>query len=174
MTQELLKTLAKTAYTENEFRRLLSALQVFLESKLFSEHPGLSFEELLRRFFLEHHVAEDTRTRLTSLSESFLSLFTQKNLYEKMKSINEAFEKLPRITLYVPIALTSEATVKLGTWLRQHVMENLVIRLKIDAELSVGCAFVWEGVYHDYSFRYFVKKHEKELESTMREYVENI
>ena len=174
MAQELLTTLARTAYTEHEFRRLLSALQVFLEFKLFTEHRGVSFEELLRRFFLEHHIAPDTHARLTNLSESYLDLFTRENLYEKMKSIGEAFEKLPRITLYVPIALTSEATAKLGTWLREHVAENLVIRLEVDAELAVGCALVWKGVYYDYSFRYFVKKHEKELERTIREYVENI
>lgn len=174
MAQELLKTLAKTAYTEHEFRRLLSALQVFLEFKLFTEHKGVSFEELLRRFFLEHHIAQDTRARLTNLAGSYLESFTQENLYEKMNSIEKAFKKLPRLTLYVPIALTSEATAKLGTWLREHVAENLVIRLEVDAELAVGCALVWKGVYHDYSFRYFVKKHEKELERTIREYVESI
>lgn len=174
MTQELLKILAKTAYTEHDFRRLLSALQVFLEFKLFTEHPGVSFEKLLERFFLEHHVAKDTRIRLTNLPKSFLDSFTQENFYEKIDSIEKTFKKLPRIILYVPIALTSEVTAKIGIWLREHVVENLVIRLEIDAELAVGCALVWKGVYYDYSFRYLAKKHEEELGHTIREYVENV
>jgi len=174
MAEALLTTVLKQTCSERELRRLISALEMFLEFKLFTKGQNEQGAKVFDEFFHGHHVAEDTQRRLRSLPESFFVFFTRDNLYGEMNSLKKAFEKLPRMLLYTPKSLPSESQEQLGLWLREHVDARVLVRFEVDPDLTVGCAFVWNEIYYDYGLRYLVRRHERDIVNTIRAYVENV
>jgi hypothetical protein len=168
--QKIFEILIAETYTERMFRRQVAALQTFLEMKLFANQNTGSLEETLVSFFALHKELGDLEQLFKSRGQAFYDVFTAGNMYDILGTLNELFESVPVITLYLPTVLPREQLVEIGKWLREHVNPLTVMHVTVESSLGAGCAFVWKGVYHDFSLRYFMKKHELELRNLIREH----
>ena len=71
---------------------------------------------------------------------------------------------------YIPMLFGAQEYKRLGAWFREQVSPRMVLDIKIDPSVAGGCAFVWKGIYHDFSFKNFMSKHEAELKEAIRIY----
>lgn len=168
--KELLSAMMHDSYTEQVFRHRLAILQEILEMKLYSRNAHTSKEMLLSAYFAEHEAAKDHQAWFMKQDSALYESFTAQNLYELLSEIREAFNGLPVLTLYVPIALPPDTVTSIGMWVRREVDTHAVLHVVVEPDLAAGCALVWKGVYHDFSFRYLLRQHEQELVKYIREH----
>lgn len=162
--------LLNVAYTTEDAHSVLELLKEFLESYFFSEHALTSREKILEAFIKDKKVTKGGAAMLNSLPAAFWEAVTRENMYEKIDSFAKTFDSLPRIVLYVPKKLPYDEIKKVGQWMHSNVEKNLLMDIRVDAKAIGGCKLAWKGVYHDFSLRYFIKKHKRELVSMIREH----
>ena len=162
--------LLNVAYTTEDAHSVLELLKEFFESFFFSEHTITSRDKMLKEFIKEKKVPEGGEAMLNSLPAAFWETVTRENMYEKIDSFAKTFNSLPRIVLYVPKKLPYGEVKKVGEWMHSNVAKNLLMDIRVDLSAIGGCKLAWKGIYHDFSLRYFIKKHKRELVSMMREH----
>ena len=158
------------AYTTEDAHTVLELLKEFLEYFFFSEHEAVSHSEILKTFIKEKSVTDTGADMLKALPDQFWETFTRGNMYEQIDTFAKTFNSLPRIVLYVPAKLPYGEVKKVGEWMHSNVTKDLLMDIKVDLRAIGGCKFAWKGVYYDFSLRYFIKKHKRELVSMMKEY----
>ena len=161
--EELRDKILAHAYTEQQFRHILATLQTFLESRLFSTLPTGQVQKQIDLFFEARKNNLSTKETLIHLGDLFYEAFTAKNLYEVLEGIEKSLEGVPSITLYVPVELPPSHLEDIGRWLRQHVHKHMLADVIVEPDMGAGCALVKDGVYHDFSLRYFLRKQEQQL-----------
>jgi len=82
----------------------------------------------------------------------------------------EEVEKRPLLTLYVPTVLPPKEVENLGRWARENIRDGLFIDLHVDASVVGGCSFVWNGVHHDYSLKYYFEQNRNEIKHLVRSF----
>jgi len=172
MQYEVLRdALLPHVYTEREFRHTLSVLQAFLESRLFSSSHGTSIREQLRSFFETRKNEEYAKIVLDRAGDDFYQVFTVKNAYDVLQGIERSIELLPIVTLYVPIELPHQSVSDIGKWLRDRVHSQTLMQIIVEPDVAAGCALVKDGIYHDFSFRYFLHTHDQQLLESIHEHI---
>lgn len=157
-------------YTMQQCRHVLEVLQTFLELYLFSQAPHVSAKERLEVFFKRHAPDEYATSVLRAFDERFYQSFTTRNVYETLEKLEQSFEALPSLILYVPIEFPVPNTKEIASWLRQHVHPQLLMKMIVEPDLAAGCSLVKDGVYYDFSFRHFLRQRESELLDTIHEH----
>lgn len=158
------------AYTTEDAHTVLELIKEFLEFFFFSEHVEVSHSEIVKTFIKKKNVSDAEADMLKALPAQFWETITRENMYEQIDTFAKTFNSLPRIVLYVPTKLPYGEVKKVGQWMHLNVAKDLLMDIKVDPEAVGGCKLAWKGVYHDFSLRYFIKKHKRELVSMMREY----
>ena len=158
------------AYTTEDAHTVLELLKEFLEFFFFSEHKDASRGEILNAFVKDKSISDVGAGMLRALPAAFWETITRENMYEQIDTFSKYFDSLPRIVLYVPTALPFSEIKKVGQWMHLNVAKDLLMDIKIDPGAIGGCKLAWKGVYHDFSLRYFIKKHKRELVSMMKEH----
>ncbi|MDP3983167.1 MAG: hypothetical protein Q8Q65_03770 [bacterium] len=77
--------------------------------------------------------------------------FTKEDLYTKIKEYTKKIKELPELTLLLPFIPDEPNLAMLTNWLRKEINPSLLVNIKLDTQLGAGCAFIIDGVYHDYS-----------------------
>jgi len=165
MTDSPLTSLSNVALTVEDTHAVTDLLKEFFEFSFFSDHQEMSQDKLLSTFIAGKNLSEARIEMLKALPDTFWKLFTRDNLYERINELTEYVRSVPHIVLYVPIILPQDEIKKLSNWIRTNVDEKVLMDIKIDPTAVGGCKFAWKGMYHDFSIRYFVKKHKSELVS---------
>ena len=158
------------AYTTEDAHTVLELIKEFLEFFFFSEHVEVSHTEIVKTFIKKKNISDAEADMLKALPAQFWETITRENMYEQIDIFAKTFNSLPRIVLYVPTKLPYGEVKKVGQWMHLNVAKDLLMDIKVDPEAIGGCKLAWKGVYHDFSLRYFIKKHKRELVSMMREY----
>lgn len=170
MLNNKLNEIVDNTYTKNDFYKRILLLKEFFEYFFFSEHEQFPLKNMLKKFLIEHKKQEEQINSMYSLSDSFYEEFTKNNFGAILNDLQKYILELPLITMYVPIVLPLKEVEKLGKWMRSNVAKDIFIDLKIDRESVGGCAFVWKGVYHDFSLKYFLNNKQEDIVTILRNY----
>lgn len=76
------------------------------------------------------------------------------NVYQVFEAAEKEIKAIPALVIYLPIELPSEQLIILGNYVRKFFNnDHFLIEVKLDPTLLAGPAFVWQGIYKDYSIR---------------------
>lgn len=164
-THELLET----TYTKANLSRKAMLLEEFFSKYFFTENQEGEKREGFKNFLLEENVGEYLRSSLLALSNDFYNQFSADNFRQLLNQLKEEEKNRPHITIYVATLLPPIEIEKLGKWARDNVAPGIFMDIEIDGGVVGGCAFVWNGVYHDYSLRYYIDKKRTEIRTLLTE-----
>ena len=163
MEEKILNEILKDTFTLDSLRKRVQVLKVILERDIYRPEAAKN----------------EKKTDLELREERWLSGF-DKELITGMTSqmygpLNARIEKfiaaIVPLTIYF-VFIPDEAQLKaFGTWLRENLDQpRLVFDLKIDPRLIGGCAFVYKGVYKDYSLRARISDNKDKIIGEFRKY----
>ncbi len=137
---QILDQVLKDSLTLTEANKKLRVLKTFISDRIFNSN-------------LKDEDVEAESEWLNSLDKQLLDRFTEKNLN---KTFEKALEKLQQkgvLVIYFAFEPSRDLLLDVANWLRKNISPTLLFDSKYDPTLIAGCAFVWKGVYHDYSIR---------------------
>ena len=79
---------------------------------------------------------------------------------------------MPVVNLYVPIVLDFAETIKIGQWFRMNVDKWVLIEFHQEPSTFGGCAYAWNGMYHDYSFHHYVRNHIADIRNIVNKFAD--
>jgi len=174
MYENILQTLTKNFYTIQDVNLAASLLKEFFDSYLFKSERKEDYRTALKKFLKDKTESEHIVRVLLSFKDDFYEAFNAETVAKIFHELENELEEHKSIILYVPTLLPGEETKKIGEWMRSNVASNILIDIKVDRFATGGCAFVWNGIYYDFSLRYFMKKKEKEVAAAIRSYREEV
>lgn len=163
---QLFTTILHTAYTRADLQRRIRLLREFLEKSFYSPEATD-----LTKFLLSKRATTDDIDAFLAWGDSFLDAFNKDNTYKLLNTMSEMIKSIPVISVYIPYEPVPAEVVKLGTWFRRSVGDNILLDIHTDPTLLGGCAFAWKGVYRDYSLRYYMHKRKEEISKIITDYV---
>jgi hypothetical protein len=161
-----LSTILASTYIKADVSRRIHIIRDFLEQRFFT--PGEKHE--LDEFLNLTNASDDDKHVIILWGKDFFSQFTKENTYALLSEMTGEVKNLPTINLYIPVGLSPEETVKLGTWVRQNIDRSILIELHADASTFGGCAFAWNGVYYDYTLRHYMRKKIETIRKILTDY----
>lgn len=153
--------LANTVTTDDLTERL-SLLRGYYQTKLFggADDQKMGIREYLKdRATTEEHIHALEEWERTFQREQV----TGKSVYDNFEVIQKELDALPTTTIYVPVKFPQKELQDMGEWFRREIQPNMMLEVKVDVSTVGGCAIVWGSVYHDISFRYFMRKKRAEV-----------
>jgi F0F1-type ATP synthase delta subunit len=64
----------------------------------------------------------------------------------------------------------NQEIAKIAGWFRTNVRKDMILEVKIDANVTGGCALIWNNTYYDFSLRYFMRKERAGIVSMLNAY----
>jgi hypothetical protein len=165
-TQEMITTILKTSYTKNDIGRRLRLLREYMEKCFFTP-----IQEDMTKFLISQQATTDDIDTFIRWGDEFFKAFSKNTLYKFIIAMSEHMKAMPIVTLYIPYEPVPAEVIKIGKWFRMNVNEGVLMDLHTDPSLLGGCAFVWHGIYRDYSLRYYMLKKREAIERIIEEYV---
>lgn len=130
---------------------------------------------LIRDYMLNHFFKNDKSIIqdpwLISLGDSFYQGFSENNVYENLKTIEQEIESLEPLVIYLTFDMPEAEINRLGVWLRENIKTNLVFDIKIDPALIAGAAFSWRGRYKDYSLKASIEDKKERIVKNIKSYI---
>lgn len=173
MPDIVLKELLDTSCTKDDVHRKTMLLKEFFSKYLFQEGERAPVKEALKRFLEESGIESHVTKSLLALPDESLAHLNRDTFQGILEEINKAVAHMPEAVMYVPVVLPPEEVQKLCAWFRKNVAPDAYLDINIDGGVVGGCAFVWNGVYHDFSLRYYLEEHRTELRTLIRGQNEN-
>jgi hypothetical protein len=164
---ELLKTIIKNSYTTSEVRRRLRLVREYLEDRLFK---GASLT--IADFLAKQNTDPIDVTAIGEWGNEFWVNFTKENAYKVLDGLNLEVKKLPVYSLYIPYVPEGAEGAKLGKWFRDEIGPEVILDLHTDPMLLGGAAVVRQGMFFDYSIRYYLQQKRWEIEKIIGKYLE--
>lgn len=158
MTQNLLDNILAKTYTQTEALSRLHALKNLLVVELFGHkdsHPSAVH-------------AQET-SWLVSLGKDFYKHFNKNNVYKIFDSLESEIKQIKPLVVFLPFELPEEGITVLGQRLRKLFGKRFLAEIKIDPTLLGGAAFVWNGVYKDYSIRKKIEDNKERIIKMLKE-----
>lgn len=118
-------------------------------------------------------VSSEQQMWLDSLDKDLFHHFTQSNVYKLFDDAEKVIKEIKPLTVYVSFDLPEKEISKIGQLLRQDYGKNFLIEIKLDPNLIAGCAFVWNGIYKDYSLRHKINENRQAVLSTLKGYIKH-
>jgi len=158
-------------YTIADMKRRIGLLEAFLDHAHFSGHDTSSAESPLVAFLKEEKKENtDEGNALLAWGDDFYTRLEKGNMDNGIEDLKKELSGLSVISMYFPVMFSNSEFENIGKWLRRNIDPFLIIDASIDSEMIGGCGFVWNGVYHDFSFHNFVDKHTNDLTDMIRKY----
>ncbi len=159
MQNTTLDTFLATTYTTSQIKRRLTALQFFLNSKIFGGTKSLT------------NIVVKDQYWIGSLGDNFFNAFNKKTISKELRELGEDLQKVPVLTILVPVELPEDKLSELGAWVRDQFKKQLILEVKINPGLIGGCALIWKGVYKDYSVKASIQVQQKEILGNFKRYL---
>lgn len=165
MEEKILNEMLKETFTLDSLRKRVQVLKLILERQIY--RPA------------EANAEEEAKSDLEVREAAWLSKF-DKELISGMNSqmysslverIEKFIEGINTLTVYF-VFIPDEKQIKdVGAWLRINLDQpRLVFDFKVDPSLIGGCAFVYKGVYKDYSLRARISDNKEKIIGEFRKY----
>jgi hypothetical protein len=153
------RILANT-YTKADCEARLIMIEDILEQRVFVQGSPSSAHELLHTLYAERepqHVAH-----MDVWIDDIIAALAVDRAGERFRILKHLLADVPVLVLYVPVALSETSFAAIAGWCRTEIVHDVLLDIRIDARAVGGCLFAWNGVLHDFSFSYFLAKHEHE------------
>ncbi|MHB1163595.1 MAG: hypothetical protein ACYCZZ_03720, partial [Minisyncoccota bacterium] len=131
MSDTRLAILIEHTYSHADFAYRIGVLKEFLAFMFFTMHQERVTKEVVDAFGKEKHPVEDT-TFLRSLSETFFEGFTRDSFNEELDQLSEAVQKLPTLSLTIPIMLDAENRAAVWAWVRKELGHDVMLDITSD------------------------------------------
>lgn len=165
---ELLQNLVRVCFTKTEVSRRLRIIREYLENKFFK-----SKTKNLKSFFINSKYPSSDTLAIEKLSPDFFASFNKNNAYPQLTKIGKALNNLDTIHLYLPADFPPNDLSRVGLWFKKNVAEDVLLEIEIDSSLTLGCAVSKNGIYHDFSLKYFLKNKRLQILQVLGDYVKN-
>jgi hypothetical protein len=176
MEEALLNVLHTMSFTVEDVYHRLGLVRRFFEQVYFS---GSDTSETLEDFLIKAEVPAAATKALASWSRDWLADLDPSSFHEKFETVRERLQKIPTVTLSVPVALGVAEREAVGSWMRAHVGARdageskqgklgALVDLVVDPRAAGGCRIVVGGRYGDFSFRYFSEQNREQLIEALR------
>jgi hypothetical protein len=161
MLVKIINIMLENTYTTDDLVGRIGFMRTYYASTLFqsgSQSVNTSPESVLRS------VEPDTLQCLVQWHEKFqMERIQPLVIYEALDAIEEEIVGLPTVLLYVPIHFSNEHVALFGGWFRENVQPNILLTIRSDPRMAGGCGFVWNNIFYDFSFGYYLDKKKNEL-----------
>lgn len=165
---KLLDQLIKVSQTKTDITRRLRLLREFLENKYYSKKK-LTLESFLKTA----KCSREDATALSSLSSDFYKSFTKGSTYPLLSKMEKLLNNQDIIHLYTPYEFPPEEKERLGRWFKVNVRKDVILEIAADPKLTLGFAFAYKGVYHNFALKYFLDKNRRQINTILDNYVKN-
>lgn len=140
MEDQIIARIVMSTFTLDKLRKRVSALKSKLSSYFFGGATNL---------FLEM----EEKDWLNTVGLSLIPMFKKEMFNEEFQKIDQYIEQIKPLTLYMAMEVDLRHIEEIGAWIRDNLSKDIMLDVKLDKELIGGCAFIWNGVYKDYSIR---------------------
>lgn len=121
-------------------------------------------EQLIRKIF-------GTSPSSNSPISTELPGINQDNVYKIFDGVEAKIKSITPLTIVIPFELPDSEIIKLGQKVRQEFGNNFLLEIKYDPILIAGPAFIWKGVYKDYSIHQQIAEKHQSVLAIFKEYV---
>lgn len=167
MEEKILNEILKDTFTLDSLKKRVQVLKLILEKQIYRPHPPAGGAD------------DEPKSELEVREEKWLSGFN-KDLLTGMTSdmfgpLNERIDtfiaNINALTIYF-VFIPDEGQIRqVGEWLRKNLDQpRLVFDFRVDPSLIGGCAFVYKGIYKDYSLRARISDNKEKLIEEFRKY----
>ncbi len=164
MNEQIFATLQNITYTRSGMTYAIGLIKSLVEFCFFTEHLEKINKEAIAFFLKEQNEREDGKNVfLKSLPESFWGALTKENFYDTLNMFTKKSEELPTLYLTVSTTLSEENIEEIGKWSRREINPSLMLDIKVEPDVSVGCKLVWNDQLHDFSISHYLEEHKTEL-----------
>jgi len=153
----LLQAICATTYTVADMRRRLGLLQEGAEVALFNNQTTDVAAAI--KTAITNRGKESDVVVMMEWEDAMFAQFTASNIRKRITALQQAVDALPIMTLYIPVAFPKKDLAAMAMWCREECAPQLLFDVRIDPKVAGGCAFVWNGTYHDFSFTAQSKKY---------------
>lgn len=159
--------LIQHTYVRSHLVYRISLLGEFFDFIFFTEDSSVVNSGAIDRFASQREESQQDVDFLKALPQTFMDVFTHDSFHEKLHDMSEELQKLPILSITVPVKFQLEQTDVIGEWVRKTLDNNIMLDISIDTGVSVGCRFVWKDILHDFSLEHYRHLHEKELHTQL-------
>lgn len=99
------------------------------------------------------HQEQEYSAWINSLGKDFFKVFTRDDFQEVFEALDKKISEIQPLVIYFSFDPGPSQIILIGEWLREHFGKNFIFDIKLDYSLIGGCAFVWKGLYKDYSVK---------------------
>lgn len=108
---------------------------------------------------------------INSLGKDFAKVFTRDDFQQAFEELDKQVSELQPLVIYFSYDPGPSQIILIGGWLRQNLGKNFVFDIKLDYSLIGGCAFVWKGIYKDYSVRAKIAQNKEIILESFRNFL---
>ena len=163
MNDARLAAFIEHTYSRADFAYRIGVVKEFLSFLFFTERKDEVTNEAIESFEKKGHPVADTAF-LRSLPKPFFEGLTKDSFNKELDRLAEAAEKLPTLSLTMPVMLDDENREAIGAWVRKELGKDVVLNLASDPEVGVGCQIVWNSQLHDFGFDHYLEANRKKVE----------
>jgi|GEM_PF-2180618 len=169
----MLDVVLSNTYTSAAVQQRIALLKEFLEHVFYGADPG--GQPTLERFdaFVKEHGVELVHAdAVREWGNALFARVTAGTFYAELNALLNELKSVPVLTLYTAVKFPVPEMARMAQQLRDHLGKTILLDDHVDPQLAVGCAFVWNGIYHDYSWSFFISRKREELATLVRRYGE--
>jgi hypothetical protein len=170
MLQEVFQQLLQNTYTSDTLYQRIRLLKEYYETHLYSQNEE-GQHITIENFCAQKSIDPDTTEALTAWERYFHEHTS--GAEESIKTLHELEQNihlLPSIVVYLPLIFDNQEIAKIAGWFRTNVRKDMILEVKIDANVTGGCALIWNNTYYDFSLRYFMRKERAGIVSMLNAY----
>ena len=148
---EVLNIISANSYTIIGLKKRVRILRQYLEKQFFGGSVNLNLS------------AED-QFWLNSLSKTLLASFNKDNFYKLIEELNEQITSIKPLVVYIAFDMPEDQLALLTQYIRKSLMAPLLfLEVKQNPILIAGAAFVYKGVYKDYSLKSRIEQNKEKI-----------
>lgn len=170
MINTALQKILENTFTKQDFYARIGLVQECLEHSIYDSENDIEN----RAMHCAEYARSKNQTNLAPYIEEWgnevFAIFSAENIYNQIRDLKEMVENLPELVLYVPVDITGKNIESIGQVVREKFGAQVMIDLMIESNALGGCAFVWNGKYHDFTLNYFLKEKQSEVANLIRSY----
>ena len=170
MSTTPLSILVATTYSRADLAYRIGLLREFLEFAFFSSNTTEITKDVLAAFEEKGHAVADIEF-LRTLPLTFFETFTKESFYAELDALTVQSQKLPTLTLTVPVVLDLASREALGVWVRKEVGPEVLLEISTDAGIATGCQIVWGNTLYDFGFDHALHTTKSVVEKNIAERV---
>lgn len=170
--QSVLHHILQNTFTIDAVHRRVGILRHCLETALYQDTRDSAYTRYEACLSSTQNATEVDIDAVRAWGEEVFRQFTANTLRTKMRTLHQEIEALPVLPLYIPVPFPEAEIAQLGVWCRKHCHEQLLFDIHIEPRVAGGCAFVWNDVYHDFSFRSRAKAYPGIITDLLSHYAE--